>query len=209
MHFGIIEEQPEHTIAAIEDEHGRYRNAGFERKGDLAVFAGALRCPRWKHRRLPLFPHPAGQGRNTRLLDMAIASITQRFSVSAEVLWALIGDFGNTGKWSGRPPEACVQTGEGVGSCRTLTLADGRQIVDRLEDMGHNFYTYSIVTSPLPVRSYRATMAVKPEDGSACTFTWSGEFEPEGMTDEAAVAFFENVYRSGIRMMESALAQRA
>lgn len=140
---------------------------------------------------------------------MASAKIGHRFLVSAETLWSLIGDFGDTGKWSGRPPEACVQTGDGVGSLRTLTLADGRQIVDRLEDAGHHFYSYSIVTSPLPVRTYRATMAVAAVDASSCDFTWSGAFEPEGISDEAAIAFFENVYRSGISMIETAIAKRA
>jgi hypothetical protein len=139
---------------------------------------------------------------------MASATITHSFSVDAETLWALIGDFGDTGKWSGRPPEACVQTGDGIGSCRTLTLDDGRQIVDRLDDVGPHFYSYSIVTSPLPVRTYRATMEVCAVDASSCAFTWSGVFEPEGMTEAAAVAFFENVYRSGISMMEKTLAQR-
>ena len=72
------------------------------------------------------------------------------------------GDFGATGKWSGRPPEACMQNGEGIGALRTLTLANGQQIIDRLEGQSPMSYTYSIVSSPLPVASYTATMAVTP-----------------------------------------------
>lgn len=139
---------------------------------------------------------------------MARVKMVHRFPISAQALWALIGDFGDTGRWSGRPPEACVQTGEGVGSLRTLTLADERQIVDRLEDVGPNFYSYSIVTSPLPVKAYRATMAVTPIDASSCLFTWSGELDPAGMSEQAAVEFFENVYRLGIAMIETAIAKR-
>lgn len=139
---------------------------------------------------------------------MTLATVTHHFAIPAARLWQLIGDFGDTGKWSGRPPEACVQDGEGIGALRTLHLADGRTIVDRLEAQGEYYYSYSIVTSPLPVRSYRATMSVAPLTEESCTFTWSGNIEPEGMTDEQAAAFFEGIYRSGIAMIDRTIAAR-
>jgi Polyketide cyclase / dehydrase and lipid transport len=132
---------------------------------------------------------------------MPTATITHIFPLSAADLWVVIGDFGDTGKWSGRPPGACVADGRAVGALRTLTVQDGRVIVDRLEAAGEYYYSYSIVTSPLPVKSYRATMSVAPLTEASCTFTWSGQFEPDGISDGDAVAFFENVYRSGIGMM--------
>jgi Polyketide cyclase / dehydrase and lipid transport len=136
---------------------------------------------------------------------MTAAEVKHIFALSADQLWNLIGDFGDTGKWSGRPPEACVQSGDGIGALRTLTVADGRQIVDRLDAVGERFYSYSVVTSPLPISSYRATMAVQPLDSQSSEFTWSGEFEPVGLSDAQAIAFFENVYRSGIAMMEKTI----
>jgi Polyketide cyclase / dehydrase and lipid transport len=137
---------------------------------------------------------------------MASARIAKRFDVSAEQLWALIGDFGDTGKWSNRPPEACLREGHGIGALRTLTIADGRVIVDRLVDEGPLHYSYEIVTSPLPVASYRATMAVRPLGAQACEFTWSGEFEPAGISDAQAIALFDGVYRDGLVMIERQLA---
>ena len=98
-----------------------------------------------------------------------------------------------------------MQTGEGVGAERTLTLEDGRQIVDRLDAQGDDFYTYSIVSGPLPVSAYTATMSVKPKDDQNCVFTWSGTFEPQGITAEQATGLFETIYRSGIAMMEKTL----
>jgi Polyketide cyclase / dehydrase and lipid transport len=136
---------------------------------------------------------------------MAITQLEHIFSVPARDLWALVGDFGDTGKWSGRPPEACVQSGEGLGALRTLTLADGRQIIDRLDALGPMSYTYSIVESPLPVASYVATMAVSEIDHGSCRFSWSGEFEPIGMSDDQAIAFFDDVYQSGLAMIKKAL----
>lgn len=137
---------------------------------------------------------------------MAVATVTQIFPIPAQALWELIGDFGDTGKWSGRPPEACVRNGSGIGALRTLTLADDRVIVDRLEAQGEYYYSYSIVTSPLPVRAYRATMSVAPLTGDSCVFTWSGKIEPEGLTDEQAIVFFEDIYRMGIGLMNRSIA---
>ncbi|HVK80185.1 MAG TPA: SRPBCC family protein [Verrucomicrobiae bacterium] len=130
------------------------------------------------------------------------------FNLPMEDLWALIGDFGDTGKWSGRPPEGCVQEGEGIGALRTLTLADGRQVVDRLEAQTANSYSYSIVTSPLPYKSYRATMAVEPIDASSSRLIWAGEFEPLGLSDEEAIAFTKSIYAMGIGLMQKTLAAR-
>lgn len=137
---------------------------------------------------------------------MAVAVVTQIFPIPAHALWELIGDFGDTGKWSGRPPEACVRNGSGIGALRTLTLADDRVIVDRLEAQGEYYYSYSIVTSPLPVRAYRATMSVAPLTGDSCVFTWSGNIEPDGLTDEQAIVFFEDIYRMGIGLMNRSIA---
>jgi hypothetical protein len=140
---------------------------------------------------------------------MVTATITHIFPFAATQLWDTIGDFGDTGKWSGRPPEACVADGEGVGALRTLTIADGRVIVDRLEAKGERYYSYSIAMdagpAPLPVSSYRATMSVAPLTDDSCTFCWSGLIEPKGISDAEAVTLFEGIYRSGIAMMMKTL----
>lgn len=123
------------------------------------------------------------------------------FALPVDELWAILGDFGQTGKWSGRPPEACVQEGEGIGALRTLTLDDGRVIVDRLDAQTPTSYSYSIVSSPLPYTRYRATMAVEAIDAGHTCFTWTGEFEPHGITEEQAIEFTRNVYAMGIGLM--------
>jgi hypothetical protein len=137
---------------------------------------------------------------------MAKAHIQHMFNCPASELWALIGDFGDTGKWSERPPEDCVQTGEGIGALRALTLADGRQIIDRLDAAGPVSYTCSIVEAPLPVASYASAMAVHPLDDESRAFRWSGTFEPKGISDEQAISFFDSVYRCGLAMIEESLA---
>jgi Polyketide cyclase / dehydrase and lipid transport len=132
---------------------------------------------------------------------MLTVEATQDFALPLDDLWDIIGDFGDTGRWSGRPPEACVQEGEGIGALRTLYIQDGREIVDRLEAQTDYSYSYSIVTSPLPYKSYRATMSVEPIDQGHSRFRWTGEFEPDGLSDADAIAFTQNVYNMGIAMM--------
>ena len=139
----------------------------------------------------------------------AIAHLNHQFPIPVANLWAMIGDFGDVGKWSGRPPEACVQQGEGIGSLRTLTLDDGRQVVDRLDAQGIDFYSYSIVTSPFPVTSYAATMAVAAVDAASSELTWRGEIEPNGISDEEASAMFEAMYRYGVGLIERQIARAA
>jgi hypothetical protein len=123
------------------------------------------------------------------------------FALPLDELWAILGDFGQTGKWSGRPPEACVKEGEGIGALRTLTIQDGRVIVDRLEAQNDRSYTYSVVSGPLPYSSYRATMLVEPVDAGHSRFRWIGEFEPAGISEDDAIAFTRSVYAAGIAMM--------
>ena len=127
------------------------------------------------------------------------------FALPIDELWAIIGDFGQTGKWTGRPPEACVQQGEGIGALRTLTLQDGREIVDRLEAQTDTSYSYSIVTASLPYKSYRATMSVEACDAGNTRFRWVGEFEPNGIGDDEAIAFTRSVYAMGIGLMRKTI----
>ena len=136
---------------------------------------------------------------------MAMVTAQHVFALPLDALWAILGDFGQTGKWSGRPPEACVQEGEGIGALRTLHIADGRTVVDRLEAQTATSYSYSIVTSPLPYASYRATMAVEPVDEDNTRFIWTGEFDPAGMTEEATIAFTKNLYAMGIGLMRTTI----
>lgn len=138
---------------------------------------------------------------------MLTASVSRRFAIPADKLWDLIGDFGHMQKWTGGKPESCVQEGEGVGSLRRLTLVDGRVIVDCLEATAERSYTYSIVTSPLPYKSYRATMAAAAVGETTSDLTWTGEFEPLGLTDEEAIAATKGMYDYGISLMEKTIAK--
>lgn len=129
------------------------------------------------------------------------------FELPIDELWDILGDFGNTGKWSGRPSEACVHEGKGIGSIRTLTISDGRVVIDKLEAQTDYSYSYSLLSGPLPYSTYRATMAVHAIDNARTEFSWTGEFEMTEMSDDEGVAFTENVYTMGIDMMKATISK--
>lgn len=141
---------------------------------------------------------------------MLSASVRHEFDLPIEVLWDLIGDFGDMGKWTGMPPEACVADGQGVGALRTLTLPTGGIIVDRLDAQTRYSYAYSIINmeeAPLPFSTYRARLAAETVSGSRSRIDWVGEFEARNLSDDETVDFAQNMYQQGLNMMIRAAAK--
>ena len=136
---------------------------------------------------------------------MTAVEVIHNFTVSADTLWELIGDFGDMDKWS-TGGGSCVVEGDGIGALRTVTTADGRVIIERLEAETELSYSYSIVSSPLPVESYEATLALVRTGKNSCQLQWSSRFEPKKVTEEQAVAYIEKIYGWGIGMMKETLA---
>ena len=84
------------------------------------------------------------------------------------------------------------------GQTRTLSLAGGGKIVEKLEkvDDDARTYTYSIVDSPLPVANYTSTIKVSGE-GDSSTIEWSSDFDPAGASDLDAMKAIEGIYQAG------------
>ncbi|WP_447900727.1 SRPBCC family protein [Stenotrophomonas sepilia] len=135
---------------------------------------------------------------------MATASASITVPTSADQVWNLIGGFDSLPDWLPYIPQSTLSEG---GRVRHLANPDGDAIVERLEafDQAGRSYTYSILRAPFPVTGYRSTLCVV-EHGSGSRIDWSGEFTPVGVSDEAASALFEGIYRDGLRALETTLA---
>lgn len=134
-----------------------------------------------------------------------MAKVTEQVGLerSADAVWRSIGNFAALVDW--HPGVKGLELEEG-GTLRRLTLADGGQIVERLEshdDAGRS-YSYSIVESPLPVADYLATLRVVDNGGRACEVEWSGEFRSEGAPETEAVQIVRGIYRAGLDALKSA-----
>ena len=126
---------------------------------------------------------------------MAKVSMSTDLNASADQVWKLIGGFNALPDWH-PSVEKSELTEEG--QTRTLSLAGGGKIVEKLEkvDDGARTYTYSIVDSPLPVTNYSATIKVSG-DGDNSTIEWSSEFESAGVPDQDAMKAIQGIYQAG------------
>jgi hypothetical protein len=118
-----------------------------------------------------------------------------RLGVSADTVWRMIGGFNALPDW--HPAIEKSELDEG-GRVRTLSLAGGGAITERLDehDDAERTYTYSITQSPLPVANYTATIKVTDEDGG-CAVEWSSLFDPHGATEGEASQVIEGIYKAG------------
>jgi hypothetical protein len=117
--------------------------------------------------------------------------------LSADALWAKIGDFCGIAKW--HPAlEKCELSADG--KTRTLSLKGGGTIVEALQkfDAAGKSYTYTIVSGPLPVASYTSTISVAA-DGAGSAVTWVGKYDAKGAPDADAQKVIQGVYDSGLK----------
>ncbi len=130
---------------------------------------------------------------------MAKVSMKVNLGVPADQVWELIGSFNALPDWHPAVEKSEIE-GEGHGSVRTLHLAGGGTIRERLEQIDEEgkVYSYSILSSPLPVMNYTSTLRLhEEEDGSGCAVEWESDFQPAGMPETDAVEVIRGVYQAG------------
>jgi len=122
-----------------------------------------------------------------------------RIPAPADEVWAIVRDFGSIADWTPPITDATLD-GEGVGAERTLTLADGGQVVERLEALDENDRTlrYTIVDGPLPVTGYEGTFSVTAVDDSTCEVTWGSTFTIEDAPEDEITGTFSELYAAGL-----------
>ncbi|MGE8064854.1 SRPBCC family protein [Pseudomonas sp. NPDC089569] len=132
---------------------------------------------------------------------MATASATMDIPASADEVWQLIGGFNSLPDWVPFIPQSELSEG---GRVRRLQTDDGTVVVERLQVFDHaaKTYSYSFVESPFPVTGYLATIKVEAL-GEGARVTWSGRFEPVGVSDEEVVTLFGGVYQGGLEALRA------
>jgi hypothetical protein len=128
---------------------------------------------------------------------MPKVTLSAEIPASAMSVWNLIGGFNALPDW--HPAIARSELSED-GSKRTLQLVAGGSIIEQLKssDEEHT-YSYSMLETPLPVRSYTGAIAVKPNaDGTSCTVEWSGDFQAANVSENEAVRVIQGIYQVGL-----------
>jgi Polyketide cyclase / dehydrase and lipid transport len=141
---------------------------------------------------------------------MAKVNLSQDLPVPAQAVWSVVGGFNALPDWHPAVAKSDTKT-DGGAKVRTLTLAGGGTITERLEQVSdkERAYTYSILSGPLPVANYSATIRVRESDsGSGCTIEWSSEFTPSGAPENEAVAAIRGVYEAGFENLKKMFGTR-
>lgn len=136
---------------------------------------------------------------------MGEVRVEENVEAKAEDIWRLVRDFGGLLKWN-EGIESCEVEGSGVGAVRTIKVG-GIELQERLEhldDTGRSF-TYSIVSGPVPVENYLASMTIYDE-GEKSRITWQSTFDAKGAPEADCVKLFEGVYQGGIAALRKTLA---
>ena len=129
---------------------------------------------------------------------MTKVSMSLDLGVSADKVWDLIGGFNALPEWHPAVEKSEIE-GEGKGSVRTLHLAGGGTITERLEQLDDEgrHYSYSILSSPLPVANYNSTLRLKEKPEGGCTVEWESDFQPAGAPEADAMQVIQGVYQAG------------
>lgn len=132
-------------------------------------------------------------------------SVSRSVSISAppHEVWQAIGDFCDIDDWHPAIATCALKAQDGTVH-RLLTLKDGGEFLEKLvavDPAGPN-YTYSIVSSPMPLTGYTATLSVTAGDPS--TVTWSGRFSSD---DPGMEAVFGGIYDAGLAEIEARFSQ--
>jgi Polyketide cyclase / dehydrase and lipid transport len=131
---------------------------------------------------------------------MAEAVVQDDVAAGVEEVWKVVSDFPGVIAIMGVPVES---EGEGIGMTRSVAMGESR-ITERLESLDPATYStsYSIVSGPIPVREYLSTIRLASAGDAATRITWSGRFEPDGISDADAVKMIEQVYAGGIKAIQ-------
>lgn len=137
------------------------------------------------------------------MTSTASAFIT--LAAPADRVWQLVGAFDALPAWL---PAVVKSTLEEGGRVRRLMTADDAVVVERLLtfDEGARRYSYAIVSGPLPVRDYLATLQVTAAPGGdSCSVVWASQFEATGADPAATVAMLGQGYQAGLDALRTKL----
>ena len=135
-------------------------------------------------------------------------NITKTITVNVDQAWAAISSIGGLDRWF-PVITGCSVFGTGEGATRTLTLADGGKIKDRIEtiDHQHRRLRYTRTESPFPVQSYLGTVEVRKVNEGDTEVSWTVEIDVREDQRDVLVEFLRTVLAEGIQGLEQDLQQ--
>lgn len=127
---------------------------------------------------------------------MATVNMAINLDSAGDKVWNLIGGFNDLSDWHPAIEKSELSENDSV---RTLYLAGGGEIVEKLLNHDNNArtYSYAITDSPLPVAEYSAVLKVIEQGSDKSIVEWSAEFNAEGATESEAEGVIEGIFQAG------------
>src|SRR3954466_11736875 len=116
-------------------------------------------------------------GIGTSMASAASLARTMEVNAAPAAVWSAIGGFCAIKDWL-PPVGICIEDGK-TPSTRTLVTKDGKAaFVEKqtARNDGEYSYSYSFVSSPLPVTNYSSTIKVTARGEGASVITWTGTY---------------------------------
>jgi hypothetical protein len=138
------------------------------------------------------------------------ASLSRSVDVGATpaAVWSVIGPFCAIKDWL-PPVGTCTVDGKAPPT-RTLVTKDGKATFVEMQtarsDTKH-FYSYTFLSSPLPVTQYTSTIKVAAKGNGTSTITWLGAYVPEHGKEKAARDALIGIYEAGLDAIKVKLAK--
>ena len=108
-------------------------------------------------------------------------NVTKILSAGSDKVWSAIRGIDGLERWF--PIIAtCRVNGAGVGAIRIMTLNDGAEIKDRIDEINDTArrFRYTRTESPFPVNRYLGTVEVRDDNGkTALSWTLELDISPE------------------------------
>ena len=123
-------------------------------------------------------------------------------------VWSAIGAFCAIKDWL-PPVGICIEDGK-TPPTRTLVTKDGKAAFVEKQtarnDAEHS-YSYSFVSSPLPVTNYSSTIKVTAKGEGASVVTWTGTYTPDSGKEKDASEALNGVYEAGLSTIKARFAK--
>jgi len=138
----------------------------------------------------------------------AAANLSRTIEVSAPpaAVWSAIGAFCAIKDWL-PPVGMCIEDGK-TPSTRTLVTKDGKAAFVEKQtarsDAEHS-YSYTFLSSPLPVTNYTSTIKVTAKGEGVSVVTWTGSYSPDSGKEKDASEALNGVYEAGLAGIKARL----
>lgn len=142
---------------------------------------------------------------------------TVTIKASPDSVWKVIKDFAALSNWHAGVAGCTGEGGNGSGATRTVSLRSGGELVDSLDEYDEAAKSYSYRLSKenieaFPASFYSNKLTVKAL-GDGSEVEWSGRFyrgdtgnyPPETLDDEAAMAAMRKFFRDGLASLKTKL----